>query len=115
MGAVYRRGMAPPEFIANAPVLLPGLELYYDAFQELSTCRPYIGLEGLPGPIPWTAIDRYGLAHGFEEEGLKYLVRMIRALDDEFLVYMRKANSGGKPGTIQQEDGSAGGPGGEER
>jgi hypothetical protein len=112
LGAVYKRGQAPPEFIANAPALLPGLELYYEAFKELSTCRPYIGLEGVPGPIPWTAIDRYGLAHGFEEEGLDYLVKMIRALDDEFLVYMRKANGGGKPGTIQQEDRNAGEAGG---
>lgn len=103
--------MDPPKFIAEAPVLLPGLELYLEAFKELSTCRPYIGLEGVPGPIPWTAIDRYGLAHGFEEEGLDYLVRMTRALDDEFLVYMRKDNGGGKPGTVQQEDRNAGGEG----
>lgn len=110
MGAAYRRGQSPPEFIANAPALLPGLELYYEAFKELSTCRPYIGLEGVPGPIPWTAIDRYGLAHDFEEEGLDYLVSMIRALDDEFLRHMREKTSG-NPGTVQQEDRSTGGPG----
>lgn len=103
--------MDPPKFIAEAPVLLPGLELYLEAFKELSTCRPYIGLEGVPGPIPWTAIDRYGLAHGFEEEGLDYLVRMTRALDDEFLVYMRKEHGGGKPRTVQPEDRNAGGEG----
>lgn len=107
MGAAYKRGQEPPEFIANAPQLLPGLELYFEAFQELSTCRPYIGLEGMPGPIPWTAIDRYGLAHGFEEEGLDYLVSMVRALDDEFLTHMRDKDRG-NAGAVQQEDRTAG-------
>jgi hypothetical protein len=82
-------------------VLLPGLELFYEAFQELSTCRPYIGLEGVPGPVPWTAIDCYALANGFDEEGRDYLVKMVRALDDEFLKHMR-SKTGGDPGTVQQ-------------
>lgn len=61
--------------------------MYYEAFTELSTCRQ-IGMG--TGPIPWTAIDRYGARHGFTGEGFEYLVRMVRALDDTFLAYSRK-------------------------
>lgn len=73
--------------IANAPDLLPGLEMYYEAFVELSTCRDH-GLGA--GPIPWTAIDRYAERNGFEGEGYEYLLRMVRALDDAFLAHTRK-------------------------
>lgn len=61
--------------------------MYYEAFTELSTCRQ-VGMG--TGPIPWTAIDRYGTRHGFAGEGFEYLVRMVRALDDAFLAYSRK-------------------------
>lgn len=61
--------------------------MYYEAFTELSTCRSQgFGV----GPIPWTAIDRYGERHGFLGEGFEYLVRMVRALDDTFLAYSQK-------------------------
>ena len=61
--------------------------MYYEAFTELSTCRS----QGFgTGPIPWTAIDRYGDRHGFTGEGFDYLVCMVRALDDTFLAYSRK-------------------------
>jgi hypothetical protein len=85
--AAIRRRQPLPDVIANAPQLFPGLEMYYEAFTELSTCRSQgFGV----GPIPWTAIDRYGDRHGFLGEGFEYLVRMVRALDDTFLAYSRK-------------------------
>lgn len=106
MEAAIRRRQPLPDVIANAPQILPGLEMYYEAFTELSTCRP-MGMS--IGPIPWTAIDQYGLRHGFEADGFEYLVRMVRALDDAFLAYsQRKAkeeaaqNAG--PGRVREED-----------
>lgn len=85
--AALRRRQPLPDVIQNAPQLLPGLEPYYEAFVELSTCREHgMGL----GPIPWTAIDRYGQRHAFVGEGFQYLVRMVRALDDAFLAYSRR-------------------------
>lgn len=100
MEQAYKRGLPLPGFIQDAPVLLPGLDLYYEAFQELSTCRPYIGLEGVPGPIPWTAVESWGVAKEFEGEAQDYLEKMIRALDDEFLKYTRE-KQGGKSGAVQ--------------
>lgn len=113
----YKRGLPLPGFIQDAPTLLPGLDLYYEAFQELSTCRPYIGLEGVPGPIPWTAVDRYGASKDFDEEAQDYLEKLIRALDDEFLTYMRE-KQGGKSGAVQPphrpDRGGSGGGGGQD-
>lgn len=61
--------------------------MYYEAFTELSTCRS-VGFG--TGPILWTAINQYGMRHGFVGEGFEYLVRMVRALDDAFLAYSHK-------------------------
>lgn len=84
-----------------------GLEMYYEAFTELSTCRQQgMGL----GPIPWTAIDQYALRHGFEGDGFQYLVRMVRALDDVFLAHSRKKakeeadRENGGTGRVREED-----------
>lgn len=45
-----------PKKIQDAPSLSPGLELYWDAFEALNTCRS--GMSG-DGPIPWLAVRRY--------------------------------------------------------
>lgn len=52
------------KFLREAPTLLPGLDLYYNAFWELTSCRQ-IGM-GV-GPIPWTAVEAYGHSNGFDE------------------------------------------------
>lgn len=84
-----------------------GLEMYYEAFTELSTCRN-AGMS--VGPIPWTAIDRYGQRYGFQGDGFDYLVRMVRALDDTFLAHSRKkakeeeAQNNAGSGRIREED-----------
>lgn len=81
--------------------------MYYEAFTELSTCRP-VGM-GI-GPVPWTAIDGYGRRYGFEGDGFVYLVRMVRALDDAFLAHSRakakeeEARSNARAGRVREED-----------
>lgn len=87
--AAIRRHQPLPDVIINAPQLLSGLEMYYEAFIELSTCRN-TGFGA--GPIPWTAIDRYGDRHGFSGEGFEYLVLMVRACDNAFLAYTQRKN-----------------------
>jgi hypothetical protein len=82
-------------------MLLPGLVLYLEAFQELSTCRPYLGMDGVPGPIPWTALQQYGKEIELQEDALEYFVKMVRALDDEFLTHTRKTESD-KSGKVQR-------------
>lgn len=73
--------MPVPDAIQNAPVLAPGLELYWEAFMELSSCRS-IGM-GI-GPIPWTAIRAYaaylGLGDGEDFHRFQTLVRGMDAV-----------------------------------
>lgn len=77
-----REGLPLPPKIANAPQLQMGLELYYDAFWELSTCRPTgWGL----GPIPWHAMHEYAVAFGFDSEQRDWLFYLIRELDQAYL------------------------------
>lgn len=79
--------MPLPDAIAGAPELLAGLEAYYEAFIELSTCRDSgMGV----GPIPWTAVDQYARRYGFTGDGFGYLLKMVRALDDAFLKHQRQ-------------------------
>lgn len=71
-----------PESIANAPELLPGLELHMMAFRELSTCRSM----GQPiDQIPWTAIVRWADEYGVADEQREDLIYHVRALDVAFI------------------------------
>lgn len=79
-----KAGRALPSRIANAPHLLPGLDLYYTAFLQLGTCRS-VGM-GL-GPIPWTALNDYALRHGIDDEEFDIFVTLVRRLDAAFLGY----------------------------
>lgn len=73
------RGLPVPDMIRNAPELLPGLDLYFVAFLELSTCRPAT-MAGV-GPIPWTAIDQYAVAGGFTGDQRGTLFYCVRAME----------------------------------
>jgi len=84
-----KQGRPLPEKIENAPVLLPGLDVFYNAFLELSTCRAH-GM-GVLGPIPWTAISAYAEYEGFtSEQDFDLFVLYIRDMDREFLKHMSK-------------------------
>lgn len=76
-----------PSAIANAPALDSTAEYYYEAFNDLHTCRPYEG-----GRISWQAIDAYAMRYGINDPN-DYTVRdtferIIRKVDDEFLIFM---------------------------
>lgn len=87
-----RSGRPLPDAIANAPELLPGLELYYEAFMHLHTDRRYH--MGGPSNIPWTAIIRYAEFAGItQEDDIHQLVRYIRAMDEEYLDFWAKKNA----------------------
>ncbi len=74
-----------PKALADAPELLPGLDLYYYAFVDLSTCRS-MGFG--PGPIPWTAISEYARARGLEREQTDDLFYHIPLLDAAYLEHV---------------------------
>ena len=82
-----------PEKIANAPRLQLGLDLYFDAFFDLSTCRP-IGM-GM-GPIPWSVIRDYAETFRLSEEQTDDLSYYVRVLDVEYMKH-QAPKKGGKP------------------
>ncbi len=91
----------------NAPHLPEYLQPYWEAFEELSTCRSYIGMTGSPGPIPWTAICRYADKHGFAGDSFDDLVAIVRATDDAFRAHVQeKSPKPDEPRPVQQKDGS---------
>lgn len=64
------------------PELLDGLEAYYRAFEQLTSCRN-VGLD--EGPIPWTAIRDYANEHRIVGDMRSDLFHHVRALDNEYL------------------------------
>ena len=81
-----RRRLPLPDRIENAPRLLPGLDLYYDAFQYLSTCRQ-VGFSF--GPIPCDAIDAYADRREFSDNQREDLFFVIREMDNAFILHHR--------------------------
>lgn len=79
--------MPLPQRIANAPELQVGLDLFYLAFLELSSCRS-IGFG--EGPIPWLAIQRYCEVHEIEGEQREDLFYHVQRLDQSFLDWRAK-------------------------
>lgn len=78
-----RRGQPLPDRIANAPEVLLGLELYWQAFWELNTCRP--AGWGL-APIPWSVMNDYATTFDFDDDQREslfdYIMRMDKAYRD---------------------------------
>ncbi len=76
-----------PEKLRNAPRLMTGLDLYYDAFMDLTSCRTMgFGM----GQIPWTTINDYAVANKFSEEQTEDLLHHIRFMDHAYLDHWNK-------------------------
>lgn len=82
-----REGLPLPQKIANAPTLQLGLQLFWVAFMELSSCRS--SAMGL-GRIPWTAIKDWALAYELDEEQADDLFHAILAMDSAYLDHESK-------------------------
>jgi hypothetical protein len=96
--------------MANAPELSADLQVYWQAYEELGTCRGYAGMGGAPLPIPWTAVNEYAIRHRFAGEAFDDLVEIVRAVDTAYLKHVaRKVKDGdGEPRGVQQADGEPG-------
>ncbi len=81
--AGLRKGRKPPKWYLEEPT--PGrMDYFYTtAFNDLNTCR-YIGMD--IGPIPWDKINEYGHKAGLVYDILKAFIRIIRLMDDAYLV-----------------------------
>lgn len=85
----FRRKRPIPERIQNAPDLLTGLELYFEAFIELNTCRT---TGWSPGPIPSWCIDEYSNRLDLDEDEAEDLHYHIRMMDQAFLLHIAEKN-----------------------
>ena len=80
-------GLEIPEKIANAPLLLPGLEVYWTAFMNLLSSRQ-IGLTA--SPIPWNIIQEYCDHQNLSEEQSEAMHYHIAMMDTAFLEHQQK-------------------------
>lgn len=81
-----RCGQKVPDWLASAPILLRGLDLYLNAFYDLNSDRS-VGMSA--GPIPWTAIHTYASAMGVFGVDFEDMVYLIRRLDNAYLEHTR--------------------------
>jgi len=79
-----------PKFLRERPSVMVGLEIFYEAFHELSSCRQ-IGL-GI-GPLPFTAIVDY--CDRFEMDEAQ-TIEILRRMDDLFLEHCRESVKAGR-------------------
>lgn len=78
-------GEEVPEHLANPPELNIGLRIYYEAFLDLSTCRP-LGMQ--EGPIPYTAIVEYFRQLLYLDSEQRWAgVRVVQAMDGAYMQY----------------------------
>lgn len=80
--------MPLPESIQNATELFLGLELYYQGFLDLSSCRS-TGYS-TEGPIPWLAVREWALLHELDEEQTEDLHYHIASMDEVYLKFKAK-------------------------
>lgn len=74
--------MPLPDTIANAPELGPGLDFFYMAFLDLTSCRE---LGHAVGPISWLTIQRYAEVYEVEGEQREDLFYYVQGMDDAYL------------------------------
>jgi hypothetical protein len=79
----HREGRPVPAAVRNAPILELGLELYWEAFGDLNTCRSATMDGALP--IPWTAATLWAKTHKLDDEQAFDLWYFIRKMDSVYL------------------------------
>lgn len=89
-----RNRMPLPDAIARAPQLQMGLELFYTAFMELSTCRS-IGFG--EGPIPWTATRDYCDEFALDGDQRLDMFYHIAAMDTVYLQFRARKTAKAAP------------------
>lgn len=82
-----KRNLPLPDKIQNAPSLLPGLELYWQGFMDLMSCRQ-IGM-GI-GPIWWTTVQDYCRIKELDEFQTEAMHHHIKELDTAYMTHHNK-------------------------
>jgi hypothetical protein len=87
IGQSMKHNMPLPEKIQNAPILFPGLELFYTAFDDLISSRQ-MGMS--VGPISWETVQKYCDHLGLGPEQSEAMHYHIRAMDATYLSFLMK-------------------------
>lgn len=82
-----RENLPFPKRIADAPILVVGLEIYYLGFMELSDSRQ-VGMS--LGPISWQTIHDYCTALELDGDQREEMFFHIRELDKVYLTYLNR-------------------------
>ena len=82
-----------PSILIPQQSLEVGMELYLEAFWDLSTCRA--SGWGV-GSIPWSAIMDYAHAYELDPEQTEDLVYYTKVLDRTYIEHQRKLQAKGK-------------------
>ena len=72
-----------------------GLELFYMAFMDLTSCRGQS--YGSEGPIGWLSINDYCRVHGIIGEQREDLIYHVQRLDAAYLEYKTKTLKAAQP------------------
>lgn len=91
-----RQKLPLPDKIANAPEIAFGLDVFYIAFMDLTSCRG-TGY-GTEGPISWLSINSYADAKEFEEEQREDMFYFVQKLDMCYLDYKTRKLKESIPG-----------------
>ena len=86
--------MPLPERIRNKPTLRIGLEFYWKAYRDLTSDRD-IGM-GV-GPIPWQAMNNWGIRNHVYGDDFERLVITLQGLDKVFMDRQGKKNKHKSP------------------
>lgn len=71
-----------PRWLIEKPEIPLGLEFYYRAFVDLSTCR-VVGMS--EGRIPWTAVNDYSIRNSLSDQDALDLWEVVAKLDMVYL------------------------------
>ena len=95
VGHHVRIGVLPrlPDRIANAPTLGPFQEVYWQAFQDLTSSRS-TGFS--VGYIPWGAMRDYVQWHDFDKETAEDFFLILRIMDRAYVEWCEKQRKDSK-------------------
>lgn len=81
MEAAEARGQPLPDWYLDEPFVYPAEQFYFQAFNDLSTCRQ-IGMD--LGPIPWDTAMEYAQDHGLDAIMRNIFWGILVAMDKVF-------------------------------
>lgn len=83
LGLAQRQNMPIPEKIANAPELLPGLQMYLDCFNDLNHSR--FNSSGFVGHIHYNVIDLWCNNNDVEGDQKLAVLHIISKMDQVYI------------------------------